>query len=186
MKSTAEALGIKYYGCFAHCLNLIVDKTIRVCNVEAIDSSDLNANETQKSQLCELLDQCRALVGTFNHSTQMTDELIKLQEDENINGEKVSKVRLIQDVVTRSFMLERIVRLYDTITQVLEDRNFRKYKDHHLTLVQLEIIKKLVIVLKPVYIVTCKLSSEKHSTLSQILPSIYYIRKNVTFFKMLS
>ena len=156
-------------------------------------------NETQKSQLCQLLDQCRALVGTFNHSTQMTDELIKLQEDENINGEKVSKVRLIQDVVTRLFkknilprfsmnnfkfyfkrwnslylMLERIVRLYDTITQVLEDRNFKKYKDHHLTLVQLEIIKKLVIVLKPVYIVTCKLSSEKHSTLSQIHQLIDY------------
>lgn len=81
-------------------------------------------------------------------------------------------------------MLERIVRLYDKITQVLEDRNFRKYADHNLTLAQLEIIKKLVIVLKPVYIVTCKLSSEKNSTLSQILPSIYYFRKNVTYLIM--
>jgi hypothetical protein len=105
MKSTAEALGLKYYGCFAHCLNLIVDKTIKVCNIEAIDSSELNANETQKSELCQLLDRCRALVGTFNHSTQMTDQLIKLQEDENINGEKLSKVRLIQDVVTRLFKI---------------------------------------------------------------------------------
>ena len=81
-------------------------------------------------------------------------------------------------------MLERIVRLYDTITQVLENRNYRKYADHHLTMDQLEIIKKLVYVLKPVYIVTCKLSSDKHSTLSQILPSIYYIRKQVSYKKL--
>ncbi len=39
-------------------------------------------------------------------------------------------------------MLERIVRLYDKITQVFENRNFRKYADHHLTMDQLEIIKK--------------------------------------------
>jgi hypothetical protein len=78
-------------------------------------------------------------------------------------------------------MLERIVRLYDKITQVFENRNFRKYADHHLTMDQLEIIKKLVCVLKPVYIVTCRLSSDKHSTLSQIMPSLYFIRKHVNF-----
>ena len=105
MKPTAEVLGLKYYGCFAHCLNLIVEKTIKVCNVTAIDPNSLNVGQSQRTQLCHLLDQCRALVGTFNHSTQMTDELINLQEETIINGEKIGKVRLIQDVVTRFFFI---------------------------------------------------------------------------------
>ncbi len=105
MKPTAEVLGLKYYGCFAHCLNLIVEKTIKVCNVTAIDPNSLNVGQSQRTQLCHLLDQFRALVGTFNHSTQMTDELINLQEETIINGEKIGKVRLIQDVVTRYFFI---------------------------------------------------------------------------------
>jgi len=39
-------------------------------------------------------------------------------------------------------MLERIVRLYDKITQVFENRNFRKYADHHLNLFLLKNKKK--------------------------------------------
>ncbi len=113
MKPIAEVLGIKYYGCFAHCLNLIVEKTIQLCNVSAIDPNVLNTEQTQKTQLTILLEQCRKLVGTFNHSTQMTDELISLQEETEVNGEKFGKVRLIQDVVTRLFNLDFIsARIY--------------------------------------------------------------------------
>jgi hypothetical protein len=34
---------------------------------------------------------------------------------------------------------------------------------------------------KPVCIVTYRLSTDKHSTLSQIMPSLYLIRKHVNF-----
>ena len=76
-------------------------------------------------------------------------------------------------------MLERIIRVYDEIQQVLANKRFKIQAENNITLSQLEIIKQLVKVLKPVYIVTCKMSSEKVSTLSQILPSIYFIKKNV-------
>ena len=76
-------------------------------------------------------------------------------------------------------MLERIIRVYDEIQQVLANKRFKLQAENNITLAQLEIIKHLVRVLKPVYIVTCKMGSEKVSTLSQILPSIYFIKKNV-------
>jgi len=100
MKTTALELGIKYYGCFAHCLNLIVAKTIEQINLESIDPDEIDEEETYY-KLGDLLSQCRKLVGSFNHSTQMTEELIKAQTDREENGKKLGKVRLIQDVVTR-------------------------------------------------------------------------------------
>ena len=88
-------------------------KTIQLCNVSAIDPNVLNTEQTQKTQLTILLEQSRKLVGTFNHSTQMTDELISLQEETEVNGEKFGKIRLIQDVVTRLFNLDFIsARIY--------------------------------------------------------------------------
>jgi hypothetical protein len=63
-------------------------------------------------------------------------------------------------------MLERIIRVYDEIQQVLANRRFKLQAENNITLAQLEVIKHLVKVLKPVYIVTCKMSSEKVSTLS--------------------
>jgi uncharacterized membrane protein len=65
-------------------------------------------------------------------------------------------------------MLERIIRVYDEIQQVLANKRFKLQTENNITLAQLEIIKHLVKFLKPVYIVTCKMGSEKVSTLSQI------------------
>ena len=100
MKTTALELGIKYYGCFAHCLNLIVGKTIEQINLENIDPEEFEEDETSY-KLGDLLSQCRKLVGSFNHSTQMTEELLRAQTEREENGVKLGKVRLIQDVVTR-------------------------------------------------------------------------------------
>ena len=72
-------------------------------------------------------------------------------------------------------MLERIVRVYDEIQIVLVNKNFKKHSDKNIKPDQLGVIKLFLYVLKPVYAVTCKLCSEKLSTLSSILPSIYYI-----------
>ena len=96
MTLTAELLGLKYFGCFAHCLNLIVNKTIDHFNLKSIDVSTGSA---VPQRLADLLSNCRKLVGTFNHSNQMTEELIASQTEEN--GKGLGKVRLIQDVITR-------------------------------------------------------------------------------------
>ena len=99
MTLTAELLGLKYYECFAHCLNLIVNKTIDHFNLKSIDSVDVSTGSAVPQRLADLLSNFRKLVGTFNHSTQMTEELIASQTEEN--GKGLGKVRLIQDVITR-------------------------------------------------------------------------------------
>ena len=100
MRCTASTLGLKYYGCFAHCLNLIVNKTIEKINLNSINPSSVSQGELCKS-LSDLLNQCRKLVGSFNHSTQMTEMLLDEQVERTENDKKLGKVRLIQDVVTR-------------------------------------------------------------------------------------
>ena len=45
-------------------------------------------------------------------------------------------------------MLERIIRVYDEIQQVLANKRFKLQAENNVTLAQLEIIKHLVKVLK--------------------------------------
>ena len=91
MQAAAEKLKIKYYGCFAHTLNLIVQNSLKLLNL----SSEINCEE--EDSVHSTLDKCRKLVCLFSHSTKLNDALSKDQE-ENTDKPKVS---LIQDVVTR-------------------------------------------------------------------------------------
>ena len=83
--------GLDYYGCFAHFLNLIVTSTISTFDLEKVNIAGLQA--TQKIQaLRDLMSQGRKLVGSFNHSTQLTEEflaaqnVIKENNGKNIQG----------------------------------------------------------------------------------------------------
>ena len=76
----------------------------------------------------QIIQKCRKLVSTFNHSTQLTEKLIEDQENSNKqepDKTKWYKLRLIQDVVTRwnslYLMLSRIFKLKDLINRVLLD-----------------------------------------------------------------
>ena len=76
-------------------------------------------------------------------------------------------------------MLERIVRCYNAIKAVMSKSKFSNHANQNITVAQLEIIKQLVEVLRPIYNVTVKLSAERVCTLSMILPAIYHIRAHV-------
>ena len=89
LRLAAEKLKIKFYGCFAHTLNLIVQNALKNLNV----SSELNCEE--EDSIYSTLEKCRKQVGLFSHSTKLNDALDK---EENSNNTKVS---LKQDVVTR-------------------------------------------------------------------------------------
>ena len=115
MRDAAKVLKIPYISCFAHVLNRVI-----VTSLKNLNLSDENGN-------CEaLIDKCRKLVGTFNHSTQLTEKLIEDQRKANQAEENKSRIRclrLIQDVVTRwnslYLMLNRIITLKEVIRRVL-------------------------------------------------------------------
>ena len=87
IKLAAHLLNIPFYGCFAHILNLIVVNTLKTFNSEENDDIDCN-------EMNSLISKCRKLVGLFNHSTKLNEQLLSEQEP-------AKKLSLIQDVVTR-------------------------------------------------------------------------------------
>ena len=91
MRAAAELLNIKYHGCFAHILNLIVTNAIKNLKMDlSEDDEDLSHFKFSK-----VINKCRQLVGLFSHSTQLNEQLLEAQTD----GQ--NKLCLIQDVVTR-------------------------------------------------------------------------------------
>ena len=87
-----------------------------------------------------VLVKCRKLIGTFNHSTQLTETLIEDQmktNDQEPDKSKWTKLRLIQDVVTRwnslYLMLSRLVKLKDAVKRVLHLRENTNHLEKNLT-----------------------------------------------------
>lgn len=88
----ANQFKIKFHGCFAHILNLTITAVIKSLKLD-LDNED----EYSTFDFNKILCKCRKLVGLFSHSTHLNEQLLKEQE----NTENNTKLRLVQDVVTR-------------------------------------------------------------------------------------
>lgn len=90
-----EVLKWKHYCCYAHKLNLIVQRSLR--------------------ELQPVLEKVKRIVGHFKRSTSANEKLLKYQ----ISSSNSQAKRLIQDVATRwnstFFMLRRFVELEEAI-----------------------------------------------------------------------
>ena len=99
MRLAASYLTIPFYPCFAHILNRIIVTVLGNLKIDLKDDEDLS-----HSTVDSILHKLRRLVGLFNKSTILNEELLKAQQPINSTpkkGIKVKLLRLIKDVKTR-------------------------------------------------------------------------------------
>lgn len=141
-------LGWKHFGCFAHTLNLVIQKTVEL------------------PELIVIIDKIKSIVGYFRRSNISNEKLMKCQQQ---MGQQ--PLKLIQEVKTRwnslFYMLERFILLEDAIksTTAIIDHQFPL-----LTPTEWAIIKDLCKVLKPFEKLTKLISGENYATASYVIP----------------
>jgi len=146
--------------------------------------------------------KCRKLVGTFKHSTSLSEQLsntiltlkmnskpLYLEDDDQVNIEagleEISnmnkdglRTKLVQDLVTRwnstLAMLTSVFESHSSIRMVLTSNPETKKKYIHelLTDKELGIVEDLILLLDPFLEMTKLVSGSKYVTSSIVLPAI--------------
>lgn len=143
----------KHMPCFAHTLNLVASKPFE--------------NKDGLEEAKNLLTAVKDITAYFKHNTNAADSLKKAQEH------KTKPLALIQSVCTRwnsvFYQLERFVELSETIAPIL-----LKYPKAPtmLSAKQLEHIKDLINILRPLETITKEVSGEDYVTASKIIPIV--------------
>ena len=146
-----------------------------------------------------LLAKCRKLVGTFKHSTSLSEQLsntirsnarpLYIEEDDEVDLEigieelvNISscnlRTKLVQDLVTRwnstLAMLSSIFESHSAIRMVItsDSESKKKYQHSLLTDNELGIVEDLILLLDPFLEMTKMVSGSKYVTSSIVLPSI--------------
>ncbi|XP_037921304.1 E3 SUMO-protein ligase ZBED1-like [Hermetia illucens] len=140
-KALADILSLKHYGCYAHSLNLIVQRALK--------------------ELEPTLEKIKKIVTFFKRSSLNNEKLLKFQINSGVSQPK----RLIQDVSTRwnstFYMLRRFIELKEAIraTIALVDRNLPV-----LTGEEWKTCKEVCNILSPFEEMTNSMSGEKYMT----------------------
>lgn len=139
--------------CFAHTLNLVASKPFD--------------NKDGLEEAKNLLTAVKDITTYFKHNTNAADSLKKAQ------GHQTKPLGLVQSVCTRwnsvFYQLERFVELSEIIAPIL-----LKYPKAPtmLTAQQLEFIKDLINILRPLEVITKEISGEDYVTASKIIPIV--------------
>lgn len=173
---------MEYINCLAHLLNLVVKLLF------------------EDSIVMPLLAKCRKLVGTFKHSTCLSEQLtntirtlhtrplyqedddevdleIELEELVTISSSSI-RTKLVQDLVTRwnstLAMLSSVLESHSAIRLVITSSsdNKKKYLVELLSDSELSIIEDLILLLDPFLEMTKLVSGSKYVTSSIVLPAI--------------
>ena len=78
-------------------------------------------------------------------------------------------------------MLERILKLNDSINNILQRKENKKHADKKISDEELTNITELCNVLEPFYYVTVQISSQKFATLSMVIPAVHALYESVIF-----
>ena len=147
VKAMTEA-NLPSFGCFAHSLQLVVTDGI-LCQRGVRD----------------LLAICRSIVGHFRHSSVACHKLAQIQENLDLPQHKLK-----QDESTRwnstLYMIESILEQKMALAAYSTENSIAQ-----LTPVQLELAKRIALLLSPVEKVTQSISKET-ATLSVVIPNI--------------
>ena len=147
VKAMTEA-NLPSFGCFAHSLQLVVNDGI-LCQRGVRD----------------LIAICRSIVGHFRHSSVACHKLAQIQENLDLPQHKLK-----QNVSTRwnstLYMIESILEQKMALAAYSTENSIAQ-----LTPVQLELAKRIALVLSPVEEVTQSISKET-ATLSVMIPNI--------------
>ncbi|XP_072375154.1 E3 SUMO-protein ligase ZBED1-like [Diabrotica undecimpunctata] len=135
----------KHLVCFAHTLNLVVERSIQ-------NTQDLK----------ELINKVKQIVTWFKHSVRASDELRTL-----------TSYKLIQEVSTRwnstYYMLERFLNLRGSISNII---NKNISAPLMLTALECDYIGEILNLLRPLEAITKEISGDKYPTCSMIIPLI--------------
>ena len=147
VKAMAEA-NLPSFGCFAHSLQLVV-----------------NDGVLSQRSVKDFLAICRSIVGHFKHSSVAYHKLALIQENLDL-----PKHKLKQDVSTRwnstLYMVESILEQKMALAAYAAENSIVQ-----LTPTQLELAKRIVVVLSPVEEITQSISKET-AALSVVIPNI--------------
>lgn len=151
MVAAVRKAGWTHYPCFAHTLNLVVKDSIK-----------------KLPGLLDIQQRCSAIVSFFHHSTHATEKLKEVQKQL-----KFPEHKLIQSVETRwnsvFYMFERLCEQKEAVTTVLclLGKNSLCLSEEDWTIVGLSLNA-----LRPFEEVTREISSEKHVSVSKVIPLV--------------
>lgn len=139
----------KHLPCFAHTLDLVASKI--VYNVIDVKNT---------------VDKVKAIVTHFKHSVVASDKLRKAQNEENV-------LKLVQSVPTRwnsvYYMLERFLKLSCHVAPILLQNSKGPAMIDGM---EIETIKEVLEILKPIEEVSREISGEKYLTSSKVIPIV--------------
>ncbi|XP_046391582.1 E3 SUMO-protein ligase ZBED1-like [Ischnura elegans] len=151
----------KHLPCFAHTLNLVPIKAIELTK-----------------GLPEMISQIKSIVTWFKHSVQGADMLRKVQMESGRSEGNVLKLK--QDIPTRwnscFYMLDQFLKLKDCLTVVLI--KFPQAPPM-LTAFQLEEVKEVIELLKPIESISKELSGSSYVTCSKIIPLVNCLEAHI-------
>ncbi len=183
LKAIRSSNELEYVNCLAHLLNLVVKELFAATSI------------------MPLLEKCRKLVGTFKHSTSLSEKLaitirnlkstarlLCADDDDDLEpevdvqepsvGTGSLRTRLVQDLVTRwnstLAMLSSINESHAAIRMVItSDQDIRrKYQHELLTDNELGVVEDLILLLDPFLEMTKLISGQKYVTISIVLPAV--------------
>lgn len=133
----------KHIPCFAHTLNLVIEKSVELCK-----------------EAGELIKKVKTIVTWFKHSVVASDELRK----------KTDK-KLIQSVITRwnsvYYMLERFLELRPFVNKIV---NQHASAPPMVNAAEIEILTDIVNTLQPIEAATTEISGHHYVTGSMAIP----------------
>ena len=162
--SNAAKMIAEHHPCFAHTLNLAVSDALK-----------------KDPKTFTLVKKVKSIVNFFNSSALQTSRLKELHIQ---RGSKFLKLK--QECETRwnsTFdMLDRYITQHQEITTVLCTAGKPKMclgNDEEDGRDEIDMVKEIVLTLKPFKEATTELSAEKFTTISKVLPMIQILKKTV-------
>lgn len=183
--ASKEAFGSdKHLPCFAHTLNLVVTKSIDFYNQnqELEEVIDSDGSEIEEFDLNNIIKKLKRIVAFFKRSESASTVLDAIQKDDN-NVQQSKK--LIQEVRTRwnslYEMISRYLEMHELVSRALRkittDKSSKTKPPKDLRVEEVTSLMEVQKLLKPFFLITQELCSEKHVTISKIIPMIMLLNK---------
>ncbi|KZC12999.1 Zinc finger BED domain-containing protein 4 [Dufourea novaeangliae] len=143
--------GVTSFPCFAHTLNLVVNKSLNAI-----------------TELATIRRKCRNIVSYFKLSSLAKNKLIEYQNTYRIENHKL----ILEDESRWNSTYEMFHRLVEQQHAVLAAMSFFTESVEHLTVSEWDMMATCLQVLKPFAVFTAELSSEAHVPISKVYPSV--------------
>jgi hypothetical protein len=162
VKASIDTFGkSRHVRCFAHTLNLVPEKSFQ-----------------NSPEISVILEKVRKIIRWFKNSVIGSDELRKMQMNDGVP--EGTTLKLKQDVQTRwnsvFYMIDRFIQLSRYVSQILLDN---PSGPDMIVATELNTLKELQLILKPLEIATRELSGEKYVTISKVIPIIHGIHHQI-------